>query len=129
MNNAAQAVENHLPAIVVGESAVRLVRDSFAPNTRRCYAGQLRRLDAWLSERGESLATLDDGLLADYLGRLDDEQRSVATARLVVSAVRSRAKMSETASPAGRITDMALRGFGREGRAERGRGQAPTRSG
>ncbi len=126
VNNAVQAVENDLPAVAIGASAARLVRDSFAPNTRRCYAGQLRRLDAWLSERGESLATLDDGLLADYLGKLDDDGMSAATARLAVSAVRSWAKVTDRASPAGRITDMALRGFGREGRAERGRGQAPA---
>ena len=126
VNNAVATIENTLPAIPIGESAARLVRDSFAPNTRRSYAGQLRRLDAWLSERGESLATLDDGLFADYLGWLDDEQKSVATARLAVSAVRSWAAMSDRASPAGRFTDMALRGFGREGRAARGRGQAPA---
>ena len=69
VNNAVQAVEDHLPAVAVGESAARLVRDSYASNTRRCYAGQLRLLDGWLSERGESLATLDDGLLADWTAR------------------------------------------------------------
>ena len=73
MNNAVQAIENHLPG-AVGASAARLVRDSFSPNTRRCYASHLRRLQGWLDERGATLESLDDGLLADYLGKLEDDE-------------------------------------------------------
>ena len=43
----------------------RRVDASLSPNTRRAYAGALRRLDAWLADR-----TLDDTSLALYLAGL-----------------------------------------------------------
>ena len=45
------------------QTALRLVEASVSPNTRRAYAGALRRLDAWLDGR-----ELDDVALAAYLG-------------------------------------------------------------
>ena len=39
------------------QTARRLVEASVSPNTRRAYAGALRRLDAWLGGR-----EFDDGL-------------------------------------------------------------------
>ena len=44
-------------------TARRLVEASVSPNTRRAYAGALRRLDAWLDGR-----ELDDVALAAHLG-------------------------------------------------------------
>ena len=62
---------NHSPARIDPEEAAigqptptarRLVEASVSPNTRRAYAGALRRLDAWLDGR-----ELDDAALAAYL--------------------------------------------------------------
>ena len=43
-------------------TARRLVEASVSPNTRRAYAGALRRLDAWLGGR-----EFDDASMAAYL--------------------------------------------------------------
>ena len=48
-------------------TARRLVEASVSPNTRRAYAGALRRLDAWLGSR-----ELHDVTLAAYLAELHD---------------------------------------------------------
>ena len=79
------------------------------------------RLDSWLADR-----PLDDAALAEYLGVLDAAGKSPATASMVASAVRFRAKLHHRSDPVGPIADRALKGFRREGRAERGRGQAPA---
>ena len=62
-------------------TARRLVNASLSDNTRRAYAGALRRLDAWLDGR-----RLDDADLAAYLAELHDAGRAPATAALVVAA-------------------------------------------
>ena len=49
------------------QTARRLVEASVSPNTRRAYAGALRRLDAWLDGR-----PLHDVTLAAYLAELHD---------------------------------------------------------
>ena len=67
---------NDLPARIDSEEAAigrssptarRLVEASVSPNTRRAYAGALRRLDTWLDGR-----ELDDVALAAYLAELHD---------------------------------------------------------
>ena len=52
-------------------TARRLVEASVSPNTRRAYAGALRRLDAWLDGR-----ELHDVTLAAYLAELHDAGRA-----------------------------------------------------
>ena len=47
------------------QTARRLVEASVSPNTRRAYAGALRRLDAWLDGR-----PLHDVTMAAYLAEL-----------------------------------------------------------
>ena len=101
----------------LGRSARALAAASLAPATRRAYVRALERLESWLAGR-----TLDDGALADYLAQIFDAGRSPAVAGQVVAAVRLRAKLAGTASPAGPATSRVLAGFRREGRA-RGRGQ------
>ena len=105
----------------VPPAAERLIRDSTAANTRRAYAGALARLDAHLGAR-----PLDDAALAEYLGVLDADGKAPASASLVVAAVRFRAKLHGQPDPVGPIADRAHKGFRREGRNERGRGQAPA---
>ena len=70
-------------------TARRLVEASVSPNTRRAYAGALRRLDAWLDGR-----ELDDAALATYLAELHDAGRAASSASMAVAAACFRAKLA-----------------------------------
>ena len=61
-------------------TARRLVEASVSPNTRRAYAGALRRLDAWLDGR-----ELDDVSLTAYLAELHDAGRASSSASMAVA--------------------------------------------
>ena len=61
-------------------TAHRLVEASVSPNTRRAYAGALRRLDAWLAGH-----ELDDVALAAYLAELHDAGRASSSASMAVA--------------------------------------------
>ena len=106
--------------VEVSPAAARLIQDSTSANTRRAYRGALARLDVWLAGRA-----LDDAALAAYLGELDEAGKAPATASLTVAAVRFRAKLAGLPDPVGPAADRSHKGFRREGRGERGRGQAP----
>ena len=106
------------PLAVATPTTRRLADASLSRNTRRAYAGALRRVDAW---RGP--APLTDALLAAYLGAIFEAGRAPATAALVVAAVRFRAKLAGQPAPAGEATARVLGGFRRTA-ADRGRGQA-----
>ena len=58
------------------QTARRLVEASISPNTRRAYAGALRRLDAWLDGR-----ELHDVTLAAYLAEIHDAGRAASSTR------------------------------------------------
>ena len=98
--------------------ARRLAAASVSPNTRRAYAGALRRLDAWLAGR-----RLDDATLAGYLGELHERGRAPSSASTAVAAARFRARLAGAPSPAGERTARVLAGYRRTA-AGRGRGQA-----
>ena len=106
------------PLAVATPTTRKLADASLSVNTRRAYAGALRRLDAW---RGT--APVDDASLAVYLGELFEAGRAPATAALAVAAVRFRAKLAGQPDPAGEATARVLGGFRRTA-ADRGRGQA-----
>ena len=99
-------------------TARRLVEASVSPNTRRAYAGALRRLDAWLDGR-----VLDDANLAAYVAELHDAGRASSSASVAVAAACFRAKLAGDPNPAGQRTARVLAGYRRTA-AERGRGQA-----
>ena len=84
------------PLAVATPTTRKLADASISVNTRRAYAGALRRLDAW---RGA--APVDDASLAVYLGELFEAGRAPATAALAVAAVRFRAKLAGQPAPAG----------------------------
>ena len=69
--------------------ARRLVEASVSPNTRRAYAGALRRLDAWLDGR-----PLHDVTRAAYLAELHDAGRASSSASMAVAAACFRAKLA-----------------------------------
>ena len=98
--------------------ARRLAAASVSPNTRRAYAGALRRLDAWLAGR-----RLEDATLAGYLGELHERGRAPSSASTAVAAARFRARLADAPSPAGESTARVLAGYRRTA-AGRGRGQA-----
>ena len=106
------------PLAVATPTTRKLADASISVNTRRAYAGALRRLDAW---RGA--AQVDDASLAVYLGELFEAGRAPATAALAVAAVRFRAKLAGQPDPAGEATARVLGGYRRTA-ADRGRGQA-----
>ena len=106
------------PLAVATPTTRKLADASISVNTRRAYAGALRRLDAW---RGT--APVDDALLAAYLAHVFESGRAPATAALAVAAVRFRAKLVGQADPAGPATARVLGGYRRTA-ADRGRGQA-----
>ena len=118
---------NHSPASIdpaetaIGhptQTARRLVEASVSPNTRRAYAGALRRLDAWLHGR-----ELDDAVLAAYLAELHDAGRASSSASMAVAAACFRAKLARQPTPAGERTARVLAGYRRTA-SDRGRGQA-----
>ena len=106
------------PLAVATPTTRKLADASLSRNTRRAYAGALRRLDAW---RGA--APVDDASLAVYLGALFEAGRAPATAALAVAAVRFRATLAGQPAPAGEATARVLGGFRRTA-ADRGRGPA-----
>ena len=99
-------------------TARRLVEASVSPNTRRAYAGALRRLDAWLDGR-----ELQDVTLAAYLAELHDAGRASSSASMAVAAACFRAKLAGQPAPAGERTARVLAGYRRTA-GDRGRGQA-----
>ena len=99
-------------------TARRLVDASVSANTRRAYAGALRRLDAWLDRR-----ELDDAALAAYLAELHDAGRAASSAAMAVAAACFRAKLAGQPNPSGERTARVLAGYRRTA-SDRGRGQA-----
>ena len=105
------ALEGPAPA------ARRLVEASVSANTRRAYAGALRRLDAWLAGR-----RLEDATLAGYLAELHEQGRAPSSASTAVAAARFRARLAGEQSPAAERTARVLAGYRRTA-VGRGRGQ------
>ena len=93
------------PLAVATPTTRKLADASLSVNTRRAYAGALRRLDAW---RGA--APVDDASLAVYLGELFEAGRAPATAALAVAAVRFRAKLA--GQPTVAVAVLSLSVFG-----------------
>ena len=106
------------PLAVATPTTRKLADASLSVNTRRAYAGALRRLDTW---RGA--APVDDARLAAYLAHMFESGRAPATAALAVAAVRFRATLAGQPDPAGAATARVLGGYRRTA-ADRGRGQA-----
>ena len=89
-------------------TARRLAEASLSPNTRRAYAGALRRLDAWLAGR-----PLEDATLAAYVAELHDQGRAPASAATAVAAACFRARLAGEPNPAGERTARVLAGYRR----------------
>ena len=117
MTDLAVIGDRHGALAKLSDTARTLAAASLSANTRRAYAGALKRLDTSIGE-----GTLDDTALAGYLATLFAEGRAPAVAGQVAAAVRLRAKLLGETSPVGPATDRVLAGFRREGR-HRGRGQ------
>ena len=73
------------PLAVATPTTRKLADASLSVNTRRAYAGALRRLDAW---RGA--APVDDASLAVYLGALFEAGRADGLAAILATAARPR---------------------------------------
>ena len=98
-----------------------LIAPSASAHTRRAIASALGRIALLLDGR-----RLDDASLAADLGHIQRNDRTAATAAVVVAAVRHVARAADAVPPAGPLTRQALEGF----RPHRGRLRArPERSG
>ena len=84
------------------EAADQLIRDLISPNTRRAYTGALKRLDEWRSDQ-----PVNDALVAEYLGHLDQLGRVPASAQVVVAAVRFISKLAGISDPLGPLSTRA----------------------
>ena len=84
---------------------------ALAANSRRAYAGALRRLGKWLRDEGRSL---DDAALANYIERLHDDRLTTASAMMAVKALRFYCKVEGLPCPDGPLTAAVLRKFRRE---------------
>ena len=104
-------------ANLLSDDAGRLMQESRSPNTRRAYASMLKGFDAWLNGR-----SVDDVSIANYMAFLEKSGKALATARLALAAIRSRARRDGRSRPDGPLTASALEGYGRS-KANPGRGQ------
>lgn len=106
-----------------------LVSESISENTLKAYRGVLRRLSEFMDINNKAMSVdlllekLNDLSLARYIATLESKGRAPATAQIAIAAVSYMAKLRERKSPAGKLTDAAMRGFRRRC-AHRGRGQA-----
>lgn len=114
----------------VEQSLKNLVSESVSENTLNSYQGALSRLSGFMGinnneERSVDLLLekLNDLSLARYLASLETKGKAPATAQMTIAAVSYVAKLRKRTSPAGSLTDAAMRGFNRRC-ADRGRGQA-----
>ena len=106
------------------ELAARLFDDAaMADNTRKAYAGELRRFETWLDGR-----PADDAMLKAYLDELSDRGLAAQNGVLAVAAVAraalecARAGRECSEDPVGPMTRERLERFRRDG-VGRGRGQ------
>lgn len=103
-------------------TAAMLDRAALSAATRRVYLGALRRFNGWRL-RWRGAAAVDDGLLSDYVAVLHAAGAAPATVDQAVAAVRTAARLTGAADPAGPATERRRRGARRAG-AGRGRGQS-----
>lgn len=107
------------PLITTTDAAtLQDVRGSISRNTARAYAGHVKRLDAWLQD-----LPLTDTSLRDYAHWLESQGKAPATIAQAIAAAAFRARVNGTPSPAGELTQRALKRIKREC-AIRGRGQS-----
>ena len=110
------------PLRPVTQAAGELIQASVSDNTRRAYLYALSSFDTWFDAHPSGGVGITDALLAEYLTTLYEAGKAPATCTQVVAAVKFRAKLQETSSPVGPMTDRILSGIRRKGR-NRGRGQ------
>ena len=120
----AKATPGTLPHLDFDLAIRQFDEAAMAGNTRKAYAGELRRYESWLDGRPPA-----DRLLAGYLGALYDRGLAPASGELAVAAVKRAALETARAGhgiaehPAGHLAARRLERFRRDG-AGRGRGQA-----
>lgn len=113
----------------IEENLKSLVSESISENTLKAYRGVLRRLSEFMDINNKTMSVdlllekLNDLSLARYIATLESKGRAPATAQIAIAAVSYMAKLRERKSPAGKLTEAAMRGFRRRC-TDRGRGQA-----
>ena len=93
------------------------MEQSSASNTRRAYASMLKGFDAWLHG-----GSVNDLSIANYIAHLEKSRKAVATARIALAAIRSRARRNGQPRPDGPLTAKVLEGYERSSKNQ-GRGQ------
>ncbi|MCY4159693.1 MAG: tyrosine-type recombinase/integrase [Bacteroidetes bacterium] len=101
----------------LSEATKKLILSSLSENTKKIYAGALKKLEAWLSGR-----ELTDALLAQYLAHCHEQGLAPSTIALIPAAVRFSARLTGKTPPIAVLTERTLAGIRREGK-HRGAGQ------
>ena len=99
------------------EETASLIKASIAENTLKAYQRALQSLTTWLSGQ-----TLFNALLAVYITVLNETEKSAATIRQVVTAVKWQLKQQSQKTVIFPITQATLEGIHRAGK-DRGRKQ------
>ena len=96
-------------------------------NTRRNYAGQLRRFRAWCERGNYRPIPAFPEMVAAYAAELADEGRSVSTIRLPVAAIADAHRRAGLESPVNAVVSETLRGPGETGGRRPEAGEAARR--
>ena len=91
------------------EADLKDLKGSITPNTKRAYAGHLHRLFEFAGS-----AELTDTTLRDFCHHLERQGKSPATISQAIAAAVFWAKIHNTPSPAGDLTDRAIKRIRRE---------------
>ena len=78
------------PATLTDEQRRRVsdaLENAQSVNTRRNYAGQLRKFRAWCEREGQTALSASPEVVAAYAAELVDDGKSMSTVRLAVSAI------------------------------------------
>ena len=109
------------------QTVISLLRSSMAENTRRSYAGHLRRFFAWAGSRGLAAWPVSPEAAIAWLAELQKRGVSVSYAEAAMAALKKLHVLHGMASPTDEpVVTAALKGFARENENSRRPAAAAT---
>ena len=109
------------------QTVISLLRSSMAENTRRSYAGHLRRFFAWAGSRGLAVWPVSPEAAIAWLAELQKRGVSVSYAEAAMAALKKLHILHGMASPTDDpVVTAALKGFARENENSRRPAAAAT---
>ena len=104
------------PATLSDEQRQRVsdaLENARSVNTRRNYAGQLRKFRAWCEREEQSALPVSPEVAAAYAAELVEDGKSMSTVRLAVSAIVDAHRSVDLESPVNAGVSVTLRGLAR----------------